>query len=204
MLHVALHVCSVGAMTEYARWDVRDNLQVPAGLVDGPDWHRIEDTTGEVPTFYVRVGTAPDGRMIVTGLLLAEPAEGALEVTANVLRAVSLADVIRTIQWRESGSLPPRSVGPIGPTGLGRFEGHEASVRASAQQVEAAPSRRGQRAPDQEALEEFAAVYRRHATYSRSAMTLTARELHIHRATAHRWRERCRAAGLLPDREDHE
>lgn len=190
-------------MTEYARWDVRDDLQVPAGLVEGADWHRIEDTTGEVPAFYVRVGAAADGRMIVTGLLLAEPAEDALEVTANMLRAVSLAEVVRTIQWRESGALPPRSLGPIGPTGLGRFEGHDASVRAAAQPV-AAPSRRGQRAPDHEDLEHFAAVYQRHATYSRSAMTLTARELHMHRATAHRWRERCRAAGLLPAREDHE
>ncbi|WP_448712739.1 hypothetical protein [Microbacterium profundi] len=191
-------------MTDYARWDVRDGLQVPAGLVDGPDWHRIEDTAGEVPTFYVRVGTAADGRMIVTGLLLAEPTEHALEVTANVLRAVSLAEVIRTIQWRESGSLPPRSVGAIGPTGLGRFEGHEANVRMAAQPVDAAPSRRGAHAPTQEDLERFADVYRRHATYSRSAMTLTARELNMHRATAHRWRERCRAAGLLPAREDHE
>lgn len=190
-------------MTEYARWDVRDDLQVPAGLVEGRDWHRIQDTTGEVPTFYVRVGTAVDGRMIVTGLLLAEPAENAVEVTANVLRAVSLAEVIRTIQWRESGALPPRSVGPIGPTGLGRFEGHEDSVRSTAQPVDRA-SRRGQRAPDQDALEHFAAVYQRHATYSRSAMTLTARELHMHRATAHRWRERCRALGLLPAREDYE
>ncbi len=171
MLHVALQVCSVWTMTDYARWDVRDGLQVPAGLVDGPDWHRIEDT---------------------------------LEVTANVLRAVSLAEVIRTIQWRESGSLPPRSVGAIGPTGLGRFEGHEANVRMAAQPVDAAPSRRGAHAPTQEDLERFADVYRRHATYSRSAMTLTARELNMHRATAHRWRERCRAAGLLPAREDHE
>lgn len=191
-------------MTEYARWDVRDDLLVPAGLVDGPDWHRIEDTAGEVSTFYVRVGTAPDGRMIVTGLLLAEPAEGALEVTANVLRAVSLAEVIRTIQWRESGSLPPRSGMGMGPTGLLRFDGHEDHVRAAAQPVEAAPSRRGARAPTQEDLERFAEVYRRHATYSRSAMTLTARELNIHRSTADRWSKRCRAAGLLPAREDHE
>ncbi len=202
MLQVPLQACSVWAMTEYARWDVRDDLQVPAGLVEGPDWHRIEDTAGEVPAFYVRVGNAADGRMIVTGLLLAEPAEDALEVTADMLRTVRLAEVIRTIQWRESGSLPPRSVGPIGPTGLGRFEGHEEHVRASGQSVEG-PSRRGQRAPDEDALKDFAAVYLRHATYSRSAMTLTARELHMHRATANRWHARCRAAGLLPAREDH-
>lgn len=202
MLHILLRMCSVWGMTKHARWDVMNDRKVPAGLVSGADWHRIEDATGHpttgesVPPFYVRVGTAPDGRMIVTGLLLAEPAADALEVTANVLRAVSLAEVIRTIQWHDSGTKPPRSAGPLGPTGLARFEGHEVQVRAAAGSGESAP-RKG-RTPTEDDLLKVVATYREHA-WARDAIARTARALSVSRYTVQRHLDRAQEAGLFPE-----
>jgi hypothetical protein len=176
-------------MTEYSRWNIDAGATItPEALTTG-DWHVVDDETSATGRFYVRVGYSTDGKLIVTGLLLGDRLD---EISSNTLRAVNLGEIIKTIQWRESGYMPPRSVGAVSPlTGLARFEGMTEAIEASAEQSEQ-QSRRGRRAPKRAKLEEFALAYRRHTTYSVAAMSLAARDVHISRATANRWAARCR------------
>lgn len=185
-------------MSTHSRWNVDAGARLTPEALATPDWHVVDDETGDAGRFYVRIGKGADGKLIVTGIVIGD---GLDEITSNTLRAVQLGEVIKTIQWRESGSLPPRNVGDVDAlTGLARFEGMTEAVEDAAAQGEQ-ESRRGRRAPTRGQLEEFATAYRRHSTYTNAAMTRAAADLHISRATANRWAERCRDLGisLRPD-----
>ncbi|GIG54539.1 leucine zipper domain-containing protein [Demequina activiva] len=180
-------------MQNFSRWDVQTPANLNLDSLDDADWHRVVDETGAAGSLLVRVAKSSDGKLVITGLVMGD---GIDEVTGQALRAIKPGEIIRTIQWRESGTLPPRSVGALGPTGLARFEGMTERVESHAE-ASAAPSKRGRRGPTHEELTRFAEVYTKHSTYSDAAMTLAARELGLSRATANRWAARCRNEGLL-------
>lgn len=184
-----------------SRWDVTADAEPPVDELSSGSWLAISDTEGGAGELFVRIAGAADGRPIITGLYLG----GEREITANTLRAIQPAAILRTITWRESGSAPPASVGGIGPTGLARFEDVVDaidSVVENAQPVDE-QSTRGSRAPSRAKLERFAETYRRCLRENAyDAVARAALESHIHRATAHRWIARCRDLGLLDPRED--
>ncbi|WP_395243383.1 hypothetical protein ACGGZK_14750 [Agromyces sp. MMS24-K17] len=122
-------------------WDVHPDQPLPA--LDEDSWIAVsESDTGR---FWVRVAEAADGRLIITGMLMRDERE----ITANTLRAIQPAAILKTIAWRESGGTPPPSVGAIDPTTeLARFEGvadEIASIATTAPST-AAESKRGRRA----------------------------------------------------------
>lgn len=208
MSHMSLHPCSLTLMHPRdtlippSRWDVNADVQPPVDELSSGSWLAVTDTEGDAGELFIRLGAAADGRPIITGMYLS----GAREITANTLRAIQPAAILRTITWRESGSAPPASVGGIGPTGLARFEDVVDVIDAAvdgAQPAESA-STRGSRAPRRDDLERFAATYRRFLRESPyDAVARTACDLKMHRATAHRWIARCRDLGLLDPREDN-
>ncbi|TFD13855.1 hypothetical protein E3T35_03730 [Cryobacterium sp. TMT1-2-2] len=185
----------------FSRWDINLHGALPPDELAGRDWHAVDDTEGHAGRLFVRVSKAADGRPVITGLHMSGS-----EITANTLRAIQPAAILRTLTWREDGGAPPRSVGEVSPmTGLARFEGVADEISAISEATDATQeqSQRGSRAPRREHLVRFAEVYRRHLQESPyNAMTLTARELLMHRATAHRWRDKCRELGLLDQKEN--
>lgn len=169
------------------------------------DWYAvrgISERTSTAGDLLVRVGQSTDGRVILTGLLMT----GEHEITANTLRAIQPAKIVRMIAWRDEGSAPPRAVGGVDPlTGLARFEGVAMEFEAIAANAPSVgdESKRGRRGPSRDDLEEFARVY---LGFYRSGLAdpvkQTTRALSISRATAHRRIDKCRAAGLLPTRDE--
>lgn len=183
-------------MTQTARWNVRDDQPVPEGLTEGAGWLLIEDDEDPTaPSFWVRVGTAEDGRVILTGFLLADP-EARFEVTTNALRAIRVPEVVRAIHWRAAGGPPPRSVGGVGPTGLTRFEGVAQAIE-SAPRPAPVPAKRGQAATDED-LHEVVRVYREHA-WSASPIAATMDDLHLSRATVQRRLDLAHERGIFPE-----
>lgn len=188
---------------EHSRWNISTHVTPPPAELDDGTWHAVDDSENETGRIFVRVAEATDGRLIIVGLHLS----GEHEITANTLRAIQPAAILRTIAWRENNDAPPRSDGDIGPAGLARFEGVADEIAAIS---DTAPpteqqSKRGRRGPSSDELARFADIYRRHLRENPyNAMDRTARELNIHRATAHRWHERCRDQGLLDPKEDNQ
>ncbi len=182
-------------MTQTARWNVRDDQPLPAGLAEGSGWLLIEDDEGAAPPFWVRVGTAEDGRVILTGLLMADP-EASVEVTTNALRAIRVPEVVRAIHWRASGGPSPRSVGEVGSTGLARFEGVAQAIESAAEPAPV-PPKRGQAATEED-LRLVVEVYRQHA-WSPSPIEATRLALHMSRATVQRRLDLAHERGIFPE-----
>ncbi|GLJ79173.1 hypothetical protein GCM10017586_08550 [Microbacterium imperiale] len=184
-------------MTQTARWNVRDDQPVPEGLTQGAGWLLIEDTREPAaPSFWVRTGTAEDGRVILTGILLAD-ADASLEVTTNALRAIRVPEVVRAIHWRAVGGPPPASVGEVGPTGLARFEGVAQAIE-NAPQPAPVPPKRGQVVTDEE-LRAAVEEYSKHR-WSPSPIAATAAALHMSRATVQRRLDRAAERGMFDGR----
>lgn len=191
---------------KHSRWDIKPAAPLPLDELAAGSWLAVDDTEGDAGRLFVRVAEAADGRLVITGLHMS----GEGEITANTLRAIQPAAILRTIAWRESGEAPPRSVGEIGPTGLARFEGIADELATIAETTEQMTdeSRRGRRGPRREELARFAETYRRHLRADpRNPIAATMRDMAkgghpIGRATAHRWLARCRDLGLLDPRED--
>ncbi|GAA4066346.1 hypothetical protein [Agromyces indicus] len=192
---------------KHSRWDITPAAPLPLDELAAGSWLAVDDTEGDAGRLFVRVAEAADGRLVITGLHMS----GEGEITANTLRAIQPAAILRTIAWRESGVAPPRSVGEIGPTGLARFEGvaDELATVAEATEQTGDESRRGRRGPTRDKLVRLAETYRRHLRADpRDPVAATLRELArgglpIARATAYRWLDRCRELGLLDPREDN-
>lgn len=183
-------------MTQTARWNVRDDQPVPEGLTEGSGWLLIEDDEHpDAPSFWVRVGTAEDGRVILTGLLMADP-EASFEVTTMALRAIRVPEVVRAIHWRAAGGPPPRSVGEIGPTGLARFEGVAMAIE-QAPQPAPVPPKRGQAATDED-LRIVVEEYRKH-DWSTGPIAATMEALNWSRSTVHRRLDRAHERGMFPE-----
>jgi hypothetical protein len=183
-------------MTHTARWNVRDDQPVPEGLTEGAGWLYIEDDQDPAaPSFWVRVGTAEDGRVILTGLLLADP-DASFEVTTNALRAIRVPEVVRAIHWRSAGGPRPASVGEVGPTGLTRFEGVAQAIE-NAPRPAPIPPKRGQAATDDE-LHEVVRVYREHA-WSASPIAATMEATNWSRVTIQRRLDLAQERGIFPE-----
>lgn len=115
------------------------------------------------------------GRSTITAVLVQADPEHP-EITAQLLRAVRLADIIGDFhRYPDPGAPPPARRRP-GGTG-----------------------RNTRRGPDEKALRAFARTYTCElARRPWRAMSATAEAHGISRATAHRWAQACREAGHLP------
>lgn len=192
---------------KHSRWDIRTDVPFPLADLAADVWHAVDDTDGHAGRLFVRIRKATDGRLVITGIHMSDDRE----ITANTLRAIQPAAILRTIAWRETGESPPRSVGEISPTGLVRFEGVAMELEAIAETAEQTSdeSKRGRRGPSRGELERFAETYRRHLRadpFNPIAATLLDMRRSgrpIGRATAHRWLTRCRELGLLDRKEDN-
>jgi hypothetical protein len=188
-------------MTNTSRWDINEHAAINPDAFTAGDWHTVDDTQGAAGRFYVRVGKSPDGQLVITGILMGGepiPFVGVVlpAITAKTLREIQPAQILKTMQWREKDSPPPRGIGPVDPlTGLARFEGMTERIEAAAREQKG-PGRPG---PSLAQLREFAAVYLRHREYAGvRAMSHTYREMHISRAKANRWAKQCRELGFIP------
>lgn len=190
-----------------SEWDIDPRPTSPDDTTLHGDWYAvrgISERTRPAGDLLVRVGRSTDGRLILTGLLMAS--EG--EITANTLRAIQPAKIVQTIAWREHGGEPPRAVGPaIGPTGLHRFEGVAMEFEAITANAPAVDdeAKRGRRGPSRSDLEHFAHVYLGFYRAGKSdPVKQTTRALNISRATAHRRIDQARALGIIPPREEQQ
>lgn len=144
----------------------------------------------------LRISPAPDGRYLVTGLLLG--ATGPLEVTTATLRDIRLAEIVaRLFEDYDPGSLGKVAewAQPWAP-GPSALESVRGATRAEL------PDEIGSRGPDDASLREFAQTYLTEmARRPRRAMTEAAARHRISRATANRWADLCRQRGYLPPKE---
>ncbi len=145
----------------------------------------------------VRIDRSEDGRFVVTGLLLG--LRDRREITWDTLRRLNLASLLQSI-FTDYDPDNPAALYAEGDVNRGQV-----LLRLWENRLELQPSedvavtpRRRTAAPD---LSAFADTYLRNlAAKPHTAMTATARELHISRATATRRAEECRKAGLLPQK----
>lgn len=204
MSHNALQACTLARMTT-SEWDIDPRPTNPDNDTLDGDWYAVRganDRTEAAGELLVRIGQSTDGRIIITGLLMS----GDVEITANTLRAIQPAKIVRTIAWREEGGEPPRAVGDVDPiTGLARFEGvamEFEAITANAP-ITSEESKRGRRGPSRDDLEQFARVYLGFYRAGKSdPVKQTTRTLNISRATAHRRIAQARELGLIPTREE--
>ena len=199
-----LQACTVAHMTT-SEWDIDPRPTSPDDSALTGDWYAvrgISERTEAAGDLLVRVGHSADGRVILTGIAMS----GADEISANTLRAIQPAKIVRTIAWREEGGEPPRAVGDVDPiTGLARFEGVAMEFEAIAANapITGDESKRGRRGPSRDDLEQFARVYLGFYRAGKSdPVKQTTRALNISRATAHRRITQARELGLIPPREE--
>jgi hypothetical protein len=156
---------------------------------------------GSLPTSIVaRIDRAPDGRFVITGLLIG--LRERTEITWETLRAIKPASVLNHIFEDFDPHNPAAQALDVDDLfDPEQRQGHAAfelwsSAGSESPEVSARQQGGPTAAPD---LQRFADIYLRHlAARPHGAMTATAKELHISRATAIRRAEACRAAGLLP------
>ncbi len=161
--------------------------------LDG-QWLRVSGGSLPLPVT-VRIDQSDDGRFIVTGLLLGFRERR--EITWETLRRLNLASLLESI-FEGYDPDNPAAIYANEQDIFGRGIVHLALWHARKGMQGAAPpnSRRRTAAPD---LRLFATTYLRHlAVKPHTAMTATARELHVSRATAIRRAAECRKVGLLP------
>lgn len=183
-------------------WFSGNSAKIPE--IPGLEGQWVQVKGGGLPTGLVaRIDRAPDGRFVITGLLIG--LRERREITWETLRHIKPASVLEQIfkgfdpKNPTQGYYDPETgTFDVGGTGQAAMHLWQAAVQENPP-VEA-PQRAGAgsrgAAPD---LQAFADAYLRHlAARPHGAMSATARELHISRATAIRRAEQCRAAGLLP------
>lgn len=156
-------------------------------------WLRLRGGDLPVPVM-VRIDETDDGRFVVTGLLIADADR--TEITWSTLRGIRPATLMAEV-FRGFDPLRPRMITEDGDPDV-------ASVLWSRSRPGGRPRDRtsptsATRARVATDLEEFADAYSRNrARAPHRAMTDTADQLHISRATAIRRAQQCRDAGLLP------
>lgn len=180
---------------------------VGTDLTDGPGvWIAVNSRDLPCPV-RLRLRRGRGGKVAVTGLVVGE--RGETEITSETLRAIKLADITAALFDHFDPASPPAE--PDRATWSGKPEDYwiaqgewmsywlfkelvyDAATEMHAARVESAE------------LEAFARVYARHlASQPHRAMTATADELHISRATANRRVRKCRELGLLPSQHDGE
>jgi hypothetical protein len=169
----------------------------PAPEIDGMDGAWMSLRGGQLPVpILVRIDPAPDGRFIVTGLVIGFRERN--EITADTLRQIKLASVLAEL-FKDFDAMNPaaaegasweRPVDLLALWQMHRWELPDVPVESR---------RRRHAAPN---LREVAQVYLRHlAAKPHRATTETAKELHCSRATMIRRVAEAREAGLLPPKE---
>lgn len=115
------------------------------------------------------------------------------------MREISLPKIVKTIAWRETGSLPPQSVGDVSPTRLTRFEGVAIEMERAAAAAAPVETKRGRPGPTDEQLQLVVDAYRRHARQTRNAIAATMREVSRSRASVQRYLELAHYRDLFPE-----
>jgi hypothetical protein len=164
-----------------------------SSLDEDDTWTRVAGGTLEAP-IYIRIAKTKDGRGVINGLLIggAWPRE---QITANTLRSIKIGEILEKVFDGWDINTPPDYDDLEDQVSWGLM--HETFVR----QAETIPSdsRAGSRSAPSDQLEEFARAYlTQRGRNAYRAMTATAKEFSISRATANRWAARCRDRGLLP------
>jgi hypothetical protein len=135
---------------------------------------------GDLPLAF-QVGTAADGRLVCTGLLIGWN-EPRAEVTARALRNIRLGEIL--------GDLVP--MGARAPTAKGRK-----AARALVTDAPRARTRRpGPAGHPREHYEQVAKLYKE-AGKRRAPVKWVAEQMDASPATVHRWLQKCREDGLL-------
>jgi len=171
----------------------RFETEEPYGLLDDdlPGlWQRV--TGGGLSTpLLVRIGQGRDGRPVVNGLIIGAE-EPPPEITTDSLRSIRLGALLAQLFENFDPENPPTWEDGI-PDQVEWGLIHEHVWRPA---VRSGASSRG---PSDAELDRFARTYQREFIRNRRrAMTATAEEMGISRATANRWAERCRDRGYLP------
>lgn len=166
---------------------------------------------GDLPCMLrVRLARSRSGRVKVTGLVVGD--DGAHEVTSDTLRAIRLADITQALLERFRAGVPPFP-DDAASAAKGGVSARVAAFRDARSTYEAywlfkeliddALPESPDAVSENAALRDFAEVYRRNLREQpRRAMTATAAELHISRATANRRADEARRRGLLPPKGD--
>lgn len=171
---------AVDATSQYT-WDTLEDFE----------WVEVRGGELEAPIL-MRFGKTADGRFVLNGLILGADFPRP-EITANTLRRIPIAEIVRQLWDNFTMESPPP------------YDDFEESVTWGLMQSFALRqdwlpdrSRATNRAPADAELERFAEIYlEERARNHRRAMTSTAERLHISRATANRRAAVCRERGLL-------
>jgi hypothetical protein len=168
-----------------------ESVQVPE--IPGLEGQWLQVRGGPLPVdVVVRVDRADDDRLVITGLLIG--LRDRREITWETLRNIKPATLL---EWIFSGFDPknPASRALQSDRGMAALQLWKAHHAEDPEPV--VTSRAGVTAARN--LHLFAEAYRRNlASTPQKAMTATARELNVSRATAIRRAQQCRDAGLLP------
>lgn len=175
-------------------WFTGSGPKIPE--IPGLEGQWIQVKGGSLPTGVVaRVDRAPDGRFVITGLLVG--LRERREITWETLRGIKPASVLEYIFEGFDPKNPAAHAFDL-DRGQAALQLWKAAVN-DVPDVEASHRLGGGARGAAPELQAFADIYLRHlAARPHGAMTATARELHISRATAIRRAEQCRAAGYLP------
>lgn len=171
-----------------------DENALPADL-PGLEGEWVAVSGGPLPMrALVRIDRAKDDRLMITGLILGW--RDRQEITWQTLRQVKPATLL---EWIFAGFDPHNPAKDAGESrGMAVLSLWE-KLHMSAEQAPIDGRSRATAAPD---LQAFADAYRRHlAAHPHRAMTATADELKVSRATAIRRADQCRRVGLLPPKE---
>lgn len=159
------------------------------------EWTRVEG--GPLPApIYIRVVLAADGKPVITGMILGGSWPRG-EISANHLRDVKPREILNALFANYDPNEPPDYNDWEESITWGLM--HEVfMMRIPFLPVDSEAARGG---ATTDRLAQFADVYRRQLTLNpQRAMTATAKEMNMSRATANRWAERARGKGLLAAR----
>jgi hypothetical protein len=162
-------------------------------LAENDAWVRVTGGGLDIPVL-VRVAYGRDGRPMMTGLIIGN--DGPAEITADTLRHIRIGALLEQLTAGFSPHDPPLVDDLRAQTEWGLM--HEFTRRSPPP----APEQTRSRGPSDAELRHFAEVYRTEVRRNRRrAMSATAEEVGVSRATANRWAAQCRKYGYL-DRKD--
>lgn len=169
-------------------------IGIPKEMDPAPAGRWVRVSGGDLPLpIDIRIDHGEGGRFVVSGVLIGREDVDRQEITWRTLRDIKLAAILDQLF---------RGFDPLQP---GKWASNEEQQYAwvslwedfvrPAQSVETSPTR----GPSRSDLADFARTYLKHkAAHPNRAMTATAKELNISRATAIRRADAARKEGLLP------
>lgn len=176
----------------------------PLADPDDDEWIFVEGGGLRQPV-YVRIARVGDdlvgSRLVVVGVLISN----GRQVTSTDLR-LPLQRILEQFErhyFAPSDPTAPRSSDErwYRTTGREAFDDWT-SLMGSLPEAPPPPRGRGAAPPTDDELRSFAAVYVRELrTNARGAVSRAAEAFGMHRVTAHKWIQRCREAGILPNEE---